>query len=210
MLNLLRKLKYLSNNLIKVSFSDKFLLTTNCLISVSLSSVGDIIEQNLEIYRKEIEKYDIIRSRNMAASGLTVGVFCHFWYKVLDNRLPGRTFKIVVKKVLVDQMIASPIVISLFFVTLGLMKRESMNETMIEIREKFLRLYKAEWVVWPTAQVVNFWILPLKYRVLYDNTISLGYDVYTSMVINEPIQHKESPQMTIINKDHNQLMQSSS
>jgi len=128
----------------------------------------------------------------------------------LDSRLPGRTFRIVVKKVLVDQMIASPIVISLFFVTLGLMRRESMNETMIEIREKFLRLYKAEWVVWPTAQIVNFWVLPLKYRVLYDNTISLGYDIYTSMVINEPIQHKES-QMTIINKDHKQqLMQSSS
>lgn len=62
----------------------------------------------------------------------------------LDSRLPGRTFKIVMKKVLVDQMIASPIVISMFFVTLGIMKRESINETMIEIREKFLRLYKAE------------------------------------------------------------------
>ncbi|CAG9808500.1 unnamed protein product [Chironomus riparius] len=209
MLNLLRKLKYLSNNLIKVSFSEKYLLTTNCLISVSLSSVGDIIEQNLEIYRKEIHKYDIIRSRNMAASGLTVGVFCHFWYKVLDSRMPGRTFKMVMKKVLVDQMVASPIVIALFFVTLGLMKRESMNETMIEIREKFVRLYKAEWVVWPLAQVVNFWILPLKYRVLFDNTISLGYDVYTSMIINEPIPHKES-QLTILQKDHKQMMQSNS
>lgn len=56
---------------------------------------------------------------------------------------------------------------------------------MNEIKHKFLRLYKAEWIVWPTAQVINFWILPLKYRVLYDNTISLGYDVYTSYVINE-------------------------
>lgn len=105
-------------------------------------------------------------------------------------------------------MIASPIVISLFFFTLGIMRRETTQETMLEIREKFLRLYKAEWIVWPTAQVVNFWILPLKYRVLYDNTISLGYDIYTSMVINEPIQHKES--LTIINNKDKTLIQSTS
>lgn len=67
------------------------------------------------------------------------------------------------------------------------MRKETTAETIEEIRHKFLRLYKAEWIVWPTAQVINFWILPNKYRVLYDNTISLGYDVYTSYVINEPI-----------------------
>lgn len=79
------------------------------------------------------------------------------------------------KKVLVDQLIASPIVIFLFFATLGVMRRESTAETIEEIKHKFIRLYKAEWIVWPTAQVINFWILPNRYRVLYDNTISLGY-----------------------------------
>lgn len=61
-------------------------------------------------------------------------------------RLPGRSFKIVAKKVLVDQIIASPIVIFLFFATLGVMRRESLNETADEIRHKFIRLYKAEWI----------------------------------------------------------------
>lgn len=115
--------------------------------------------------------------------------------------MPGRTFRIVTKKVLVDQIIASPIVIFLFFATLGVMRRESLNETAEEIRHKFIRLYKAEWIVWPTAQVINFWILPNRFRVLYDNTISLGYDVYTSYVINEPLPEKsaspaQSPQVS--------------
>lgn len=80
----------------------------------------------------------------------------------LDSRMPGRTFKMVMKKVLVDQMVASPIVIALFFVTLGLMKRESMNETMIEIREKFVRLYKAEWVCIAVVSYIhgiNIWCI---------------------------------------------------
>lgn len=110
--------------------------------------------------------------------------------------MPGRTFGMVTRKVLVDQIVASPIVIFLFFATLGVMRRESLNETAEEIRHKFIRLYKAEWIVWPTAQVINFWILPNRFRVLYDNTISLGYDVYTSYVINEPLPEKSatSPQ----------------
>lgn len=70
---------------------------------------------------------------------MTVGVFCHFWYKFLDSRLPGRTFGLVAKKVLIDQMIASPIVIAMFFATLGVCRRESLNETMDEIKHKFIR-----------------------------------------------------------------------
>jgi protein Mpv17 len=43
--------------------------------------------------------------------------------------------------------------------------------------------------VWPPAQVINFYLLPTRFRVLYDNTISLGYDVYTSYVAHEiPLQ----------------------
>lgn len=32
--------------------------------------MGDLIEQNIEIYKKEIEEWDRIRTRNMATSGL--------------------------------------------------------------------------------------------------------------------------------------------
>lgn len=49
-------------------------------MQLNLFLAGDVLEQNLEIYRKELEKLDGIRTRNMAASGLTVGVFCHYWF----------------------------------------------------------------------------------------------------------------------------------
>jgi len=46
------------------------------------------------------------------------------------------------------------------------------------------QLYIAEWFIWPPAQFVNFYFLPTRLRVIYDNTISLGYDMYTSHVKN--------------------------
>lgn len=84
-----------------------------------------------------------------------------------------------------DQVIGSPINISVLFITLGLLERKKLAEIGQEMKDKFIRLYKAEWIVWPPAQIINFYWLPNKYRVLYDNTISLGYDIYTSRVANE-------------------------
>ena len=165
-----------------VCFSGKYLLFTNLGISVSLSSVGDTIEQYYEIYKEELDEYKPTRTVHMAVSGATVGVICHFWYKYLDGRFPGRSLSIVMKKVALDQVICSPLVISAFFLTLGLLENSSKKEIIHEIKTKAWRLYAAEWVVWPPAQIINFYWLPNRYRVLYDNTISLGYDVYTSKV----------------------------
>lgn len=166
----------------KNAFSPKYLLFTNICISISLSSVGDCLEQQYEILTKEIDKYSSKRTGHMALSGLTVGIVCHYWYKFIDARMPGRSLSIVLKKVFWDQMICSPAVISIFFLTLGVLENTSKEQIIIEIKEKAWKLYVAEWVVWPPAQIFNFYVLPNKYRILYDNTISLGYDVYTSKV----------------------------
>lgn len=180
---ILRQVGNKSKFLSKKIFSDKYLLYANVGISITLSGVGDVLEQQYEIIRKELKSWDTVRTRNMSISGCTVGILCHYWYKYLDARIPGRTIKIVAKKVMVDQVICSPITITVFFLTLALLENTSMKEFIEEVKKKAWRLYAAEWVIWPPAQVINFYILPTKYRVLYDNTISLGYDVYTSNVV---------------------------
>lgn len=167
----------------KKMFSQKYLLYANVGISITLSGVGDVIEQNYEIFTNQLHKWDIVRTRNMSISGCTVGVLCHYWYNFLDAKLPGRTIGIVTKKVLVDQLICSPFTIAVFFFTLALLEQSSLLEFIEEVKKKAWKLYVAEWVIWPPAQVINFYILPTKYRVLYDNTISLGYDIYTSYVV---------------------------
>ncbi|XP_054286120.1 mpv17-like protein 2 [Macrosteles quadrilineatus] len=161
---------------------NKYLLLTNVGISITLSGVGDILQQHYEIVTDKREKWDGLRTHHMSISGLTVGIICHNWYKVLDKALPGRTLKIVLKKVVIDQIICSPICITAFFLTLGYLENSSWTEVKREIISKGHRLYVAEWIIWPPAQIINFYILPTRFRVLYDNTISLGYDVYTSYV----------------------------
>jgi protein Mpv17 len=118
----------------------------------------------------------------MAVSGMSIGIVCHYWYNFLDAKMSGRTIGIVLKKLILDQLICSPLCISTFFLTLAIMENSSLAELKHEIQTKALKLYVAEWVIWPPAQMINFYFLPTRYRVLYDSMISFGYDMYTSHV----------------------------
>ncbi|XP_046458105.1 mpv17-like protein 2 [Daphnia pulex] len=162
----------------------RYLLVTNVTISTTLSGVGDALQQQYEIVTgdKPNLTWDKNRTLDMSATGTVVGVICHFWYNWLDQRLPGKAFKIIAKKLLVDQIFFSPFLIAVFFGTVGVLEHMSTEEVLEEIKSKAWRLYAAEWIVWPPAQLINFYLLPTRFRVLYDNTISLGYDVYTSYV----------------------------
>ena len=54
------------------------------------------------------------------------------------------------------------------------------NLQMEDTTELGTQLWLSEWFIWPPAQFVNFYFLPTKYRVVYDNLVSLFYDWYTS------------------------------
>ncbi|XP_065161687.1 mpv17-like protein 2 [Atheta coriaria] len=167
------------------AFSPKYLLVTNIALSTGLSALGDIIEQRYEIFIDHIHKWDPIRTRNMAATGVSAGLITHWWYNILERKVPGNTIQVVLKKVMLDQFICSPISIASFFMTLAILEQSDMHTVVIEIKQKAWRLYAAEWVIWPPAQFINFYVMPHRFRVLYDSTISLFYDIYTSYVKNK-------------------------
>ncbi|XP_029032622.1 mpv17-like protein 2 [Osmia bicornis bicornis] len=191
-MNITRNINSVINRISTVKellFSSKYLLYTNVAISISLSATGDVLEQHYEILKNEWDKWSSNRTKNMAISGMSIGIVCHYWYRYLDARLPGRKIDIVLKKVVIDQLVCSPLCISMFFLTLGILENSSWAELKAEIINKAYKLYVAEWIVWPPAQIFNFCFLPTRYRVLYDNTISLGYDVYTSHVKHDNLMY---------------------
>ena len=121
----------------------------------------------------------------------------------MDKKIPGNSLGVVGRKVLFDQLVFSPVNLAACLIAAGIIEASTKREIVKDIREKGssvvmhindefgksyphafigLHLYMVEWVVWPPAQFFNFYILPTRFRVLYDNVISLGYDMYTSHV----------------------------
>jgi len=162
-------------------FSPRLLLVTNTTISFGLSGLGDLIQQKIET-RKQVSSVNWSRTLHMSTSfGLTSGVLCHFWYSYLDRILPGRGIRTIVTKIAWDQILFSPVCIAAcILVSGGILERQTASQLVTETIQLGGRLYIAEWLFWPPAQFVNFYLLPPRFRVLYDNLVSLVYDTYTS------------------------------
>uniref|UniRef100_Q567V2-2 Isoform 2 of Mpv17-like protein 2 n=1 Tax=Homo sapiens TaxID=9606 RepID=Q567V2-2 len=139
-------------------FQGRALLVTNTLGCGALMAAGDGVRQSWEIRARPGQVFDPRRSASMFAVGCSMGPFLHYWYLSLDRLFPAsglRGFPNVLKKVLVDQLVASPL--------LGVWE-----------------FYKADWCVWPAAQFVNFLFVPPQFRVTYINGLTLGWDTYLS------------------------------
>merc|ERR1740129_71850 len=143
-------------------------------------------QQNSGNLVKKVSSINWSRTLHMStAFGLTSGFLCHFWYNYLDRVLPGRGVRIIVQKIAWDQLMFSPVCIAACLVVAGSLEAKSASSLTSQTLQLGGRLYLAEWLIWPPAQFINFAFLPPRFRVVYDNSISLIYDVYTSHVKHE-------------------------
>jgi hypothetical protein len=94
------------------------------------------------------------------------------WYKILDTRIVSSNVKKqLAGRVAADQLLFAPFGLTLFFGVMGGLKGESPVQN---VREKWWDALKANWMVWPAVQAVNFGLVPLQYRILFVNVISIG------------------------------------
>ncbi|KAH9515411.1 hypothetical protein Btru_014384 [Bulinus truncatus] len=168
-------------------FFDEYLLLANVISAALLLGAGDLSVQTIEQLmmdgnRREGQRraYDMVRNRRTMIVGLVLGLFDHFWYESLDHYLRGNSLNVVLKKVLLDQIVAGPFFCSSFIIGMCLLEGLSGARVYQEWREKFPSIYKADWMFWPAAQVVNFYLLAPKYRVVYVNAVTFFWNSFLS------------------------------
>ena len=82
------------------------------MLYTGLYGAGDISQQTI----RGREEYDWRSCARIAFVGATFfAPFNFFWYKMLDRHLPGTRVKTVLRKILLDQLIAGSVGITVFF-----------------------------------------------------------------------------------------------
>ncbi|XP_069971271.1 mpv17-like protein 2 isoform X2 [Penaeus vannamei] len=160
----------------------RYLWVTNTVSCGVLLGVGDGIQQHIERARgvSTSERYDWARTGRLFLVGLSQGPPHHVFYVWLDKVLPQKNAKTVFKKIMADQFLAAPFFAVTFFLFAGLLEGKTLPEAWKEFKQKFPAVYLFDWFIWPPTQTINFYFVPLQYRVVYINCVTVVWDVFLS------------------------------
>jgi protein Mpv17 len=146
-------------------------------------TVGDILAQKFIDPDKE---YDVNRTLRLGSFGALIhGPTGHFFYGFLDKQLPGTAATTVVSKVAIDQLIWNPIFGVMFFSYLGLTEGKTVDQIQTKIKNDLQTAVMGSWAVWIPAHTINFKFVPSSQRLLYINSIQIGYNVFLSFLGNK-------------------------
>ena len=149
------------------------------LTSFTGFTIGDLLAQ----FFIEKKEYDPLRTLRLASFGFLVhGTTSHWFYGILDGRIPGTGAGDVALKVFIDQVLWNPIFGIMFFSYMGIFEGSGVGGTIQKIKNDLLTQVTGSWTVWPIAHAINFKYIPSDQRVLYINTIQIFYNCFLSVI----------------------------
>ncbi|CEO97848.1 unnamed protein product (mitochondrion) [Plasmodiophora brassicae] len=154
---------------------------TKSVTAATIGAAGDQVQQAFERLDDPAQRNDLARTTRMAAfGGLFVGPFLHWWYGRLEALFPANVPLRTVKKVALDQATAAPLTTLGFFAIMGLISGHPPDRIAARIQDRFVDTMLVNYAVWPIAIAVNFAVVPVRYQVLWTNTVGLAYNTFLS------------------------------
>lgn len=148
---------------------------TTCTFMIS----GDLTSQCFFQNKDHIELKQTLR---FAIAGLIfVGPLVRGSLVMIDKIFgPTASVKILAKKLVLDQGIIAPCFLVGNISTLTFLKTRSLQSIKQELEDSYFKLLKLNYSFWPFVQVINFYFIPLTYRVLFGSTAALAWNTMFS------------------------------
>ncbi|CAH1396174.1 unnamed protein product [Nezara viridula] len=161
-------------NKIKYAFKN-YPIIANSVTYGSMCVLAEFSQQ--VVTRKYIDKKDPPEPLDKGAlvryavvgSGINSNML-YFWYKWLDKKYTGTVPKIILKKLLLDQFVMTPQLLTAFYISMSIM--EGKEDIFKELKEKFVPTFQRSCLFWLPAQTINFLFIPPVARVVYVGTCS--------------------------------------
>lgn len=154
-----------------------------------LFAAGDTLAQQA-VEKKGFANHDLARSGRMALYGggklcsepgvsaqanISPAIFgpaATKWYQFLQRKINFPNYSATITaRVLADQTVFATTNLFCFLSSMAILEGSSPKE---KLEKSYFAGLKANWLVWPAVQAINFSIVPLQHRVLVVNIVSLG------------------------------------
>lgn len=147
-------------------------------------------------------KHDWERTLHVGITGFTFsGPITHFWYQLLERFVAllgvencsdegvGAATTVLLCKLVLDALVFSPLAVAGYFCWRSVLEHKighRFSNIPTKLKEKWASALVASWSFWPLANIFNFSFVPLEYRVLYNNSLSIIWNAYLSNVNSRP------------------------
>ncbi|XP_077996267.1 peroxisomal membrane protein 2-like [Glandiceps talaboti] len=157
-------------------------ILTKAITSSVVSAIGDIIAQRIITGSNSGIG---INWRSVAANSIfgfvITGPMIHHFYILLDKLIPKTTPYAGIKKVLFDRLVLAPPYLLLVFYIVNILDGKSHSEAVKKIKESFMTALIMNVKVWTVLQYININYVPMEYRVLFGNSVALGWNIYLAI-----------------------------
>jgi len=142
----------------------------------------------------QLFQQDWNRTLHVAITGMIfTGPIAHGWYQVLESIVTIKHKALgLVARMILDAFIFSPIAVGGYF-TVRTVLEAKPDEIVDQLYEKLSRKYwdalEASWKFWPVANIVNFSLVSVPFRVLYNNLLSIFWNTYLTHLNSQRLEH---------------------
>lgn len=157
---------------------------TNGVVSGTLSFTADVIAQNVEHHGQARPlPFDI---RRTCALALTSSLYSCFvltnWILMIAWIIPGTSLKPSMVKLAITQTILQPFgYVPFFLIVHGLFTMESPAEILAAFQNDYFTFLMRLWSVFMPTRLMMFLLIPLKYQVLWDTSVSFLWNIGLSI-----------------------------
>uniref|UniRef100_A0A8R1XWF8 Mitochondrial inner membrane protein Mpv17 n=1 Tax=Onchocerca volvulus TaxID=6282 RepID=A0A8R1XWF8_ONCVO len=103
------------------------------------------------------------------------------WFLLLE-KLKGETKLLPLKRMIIDQSLVAPLLTFSFITNLRMLEGNSSYEALEKAKKDIVPVMKTNYQIWPLAQLINFYLLPLRYRLIFVQFVGLFWNMYLSYV----------------------------
>ncbi|KAI1171564.1 hypothetical protein F4777DRAFT_47998 [Nemania sp. FL0916] len=140
--------------------------------------------------------FDFERLTRFMAYGFAMAPIQFKWFGFLSRAFPitkTSAFVPALKRVAVDQIAFAPVSVALFFSVMTVAEGGGRRAVALKLKDMYLPTLKANYMVWPAVQIINFRLMPVQFQLPFVSTIGIAWTAYLSLSNaseDESLQHQ--------------------
>lgn len=173
-----------------VKLLEKYPFRTQIMTSGILCATGDTIAQTV-VERRKLSEFDPSRTAKFFMLGsCVVAPVIRTWYIALEKIVKFQGARGALTKMCLDQGLFAPCFIVIFTTSAYTLNGGKLEHLRSHLESMYLDVLFSNWKLWPAAQIINFYFVPLQHRLLMMNLVAVVWNTYLAWKTNQtkPVQ----------------------